>query len=221
MWRGLSGNKWVSSDQSARGGSSTRAQPCRRVLHERGRGLPRRRPRGGGGGKARGGGRGRRLPQPACQPLRNLCIPSRSNRSHHTPFRRKWVNSPKTTIFSSSNLILNLLFGAGCWNEEEGARSWGGGGGKAEKVAQWDCPSNISGNQPCWSWCVIVLPLLRTLPPTPAAPALLPKLASPLALLAPRAPTLARPLLTLSRQEVLSSKSSCFHVMCSLSLFLK
>lgn len=60
-----------------------------------------------------GGGRGRRLPQPACQPLRNLCIPSRSNRSHHTPFRRKWVNSPKTTIFSSLNLILNLLFCCG------------------------------------------------------------------------------------------------------------
>lgn len=100
-----------------------------------------------------------------------------------------------------------------------GAREAEVGGGRAEKVAQWDCPTNISGNQPCWSWCVIVLPLLRTLPPTPADPALLPKLASPLARLAPRAPTLVRPLLTLSRQEVLSSKPSCFHVMYSCFFF--
>lgn len=79
-------------------------------MHERGRGLPRRRPRGGGRGRKGQARRGRRLPEPACQPLRNLCIPSRSNRSHHTPFRRKWVNSTKTTwvffFFFSLNLIL-------------------------------------------------------------------------------------------------------------------
>lgn len=80
-------------------------------------------------GEARGGGRGRRLPQPACQPLRNLCILSRSNRSHHTPFRRKWVNSTKTTISSSLNLILiySLVRAAEMRRGREKLR-WGGGG---------------------------------------------------------------------------------------------
>lgn len=31
-----------------------------------------------------------------------------------------------------------------------------------------DCPTRISGTRPRWSWRVIVLPLLRTLPPAPA-----------------------------------------------------
>lgn len=74
-------------------------------------------------------------------------------------------------------------------------------------MAQGDCPPSISGNRPCWSWRVIVLPLLRTQPPNPAALALLPNLALPLAPLPPREQTLAHLLLTLSRQEVRRRKA--------------
>lgn len=161
------------------------------------------------------GGRGRRLPQPACQPLRNLCIPSRSNRSHHTPFRRKWVNSTKTMIFFFFKLNIDLLFlvrAAELRKGREKPLRWWGGAGQSG----WFRATVLLVFQETGGAGVGVSLFSRSsarFSPTPASPVLLPNLSLPLAPLPPQVPVLAHPFLTLSRQEVgrrkaLSSKPS-------------
>lgn len=111
---------------------------ARRLLHSspasppgfawNGAGPAARGPRGGGRGRAQRG-EGPAAPT-ARPPPGNLCIPARSNRSHRTPFRRKWVNSTESATFLFK-LRSDSLFGARCGDadgEREAAAVRGGAG---------------------------------------------------------------------------------------------